>query len=76
MGNRLGSFHRYLLGESVMPEPGRFYTKSTFRTLRPVPTSLTDFLVIQNLRKMLENKLDAFGHGNTKRPGNAPQCAG
>ena len=27
MGNRLGSFHRYLLGESSMPEPGRVLYK-------------------------------------------------
>ena len=50
--------------------------KSAFRAFRFVPASLTDFLSVQDFRDIFENKLNAFGHGHSQRPGNPSQGAG
>ena len=43
--------------------------EGTFGAFGPVPASLADLLVVQDLRQILEHKFYALGHGNTQRPG-------
>jgi hypothetical protein len=59
-----------LLEKQVLDQDRRIglRVESALRALCPVSAPLADLLVVYDLRKMLEQELDALGHGHTQRP--------